>query len=150
MGTIMQTLVTTTATANPGRISLGLPATTESPGAARRIVESALVRWLVPGDSVETMLLVVSELVTNAVAHGKGPVGFSLSCGEKNATGSSVLRVEVTDASCERVRRRQAAGHEEHGRGLALVEALADRWGQDLFPQGKRVWCEIGVSQGSP
>ncbi|GAA3097302.1 hypothetical protein GCM10020254_48300 [Streptomyces goshikiensis] len=53
------------------------------------------------------------------------------------------MRVEVADASARGPARRQAAGDDTGGRGLELVDGLADRWGWQREGAGKRIWCEI-------
>ncbi len=60
---------------------------------------------------------------------------------------TDVLLVEVSDASPLLPELADMPGWEsESGRGLLLVEALADRWGSDLLPSGKRVWFELSLS----
>ncbi|MFE3326490.1 ATP-binding protein [Streptomyces sp. NPDC059176] len=123
-----------------------LPKTIRTPSAARRLVRHALAEWLIPHDVLDTAQLLVSELVTNAVTHAEGPVGLLLLHTWRG--GHPVLRVEVTDASTRPAQREEPAEQDEHGRGLDLVETLADRWGQDAFAHGKRIWCELMRPQG--
>jgi anti-sigma regulatory factor (Ser/Thr protein kinase) len=70
--------------------------------------------------------IVVSELVTNAIVHGAGPVSVGLSC------GSGSMRVEVHDQHPGRPVRRRPAAHEEAGRGLALIDGLIGLYGGEF------------------
>ncbi|MFF8713508.1 ATP-binding protein [Streptomyces sp. NPDC015184] len=95
------------------------------------------------------LLLCVSELLTNAIVHlGEGtPVTLRVS-----GTCTGRVRVELSDpepGAWPVI--RSAAGGDESGRGLALVDALALRWGVEQGPRGKTVWCELrapGPSSG--
>nr|BFD82507.1 hypothetical protein StreXyl84_19080 [Streptomyces sp. Xyl84] len=55
-----------------------------------------------------------------------------------------VPRVEVHDSGGGEVREPEASAESEHGRGLLLVAALADKWGVEGRVPGKTVWCEFG------
>jgi Response regulator containing a CheY-like receiver domain and an HTH DNA-binding domain len=94
----------------------------QSARAARRFVRDALAR-ADSEDLKETVTLLVSELVTNAVVHGGGEVEVLV-----RLLPASV-RVEVMDASSSAPVPRAAAEGDTSGRGLALVESLARRWG---------------------
>lgn len=88
--------------------------------------------------------LCASELVTNVVQHlGEGvPVTVRVWCDDGGRT-----RLEVTDPDPRAlpVLRASAGADEETGRGLALLDALASRWGVAHGPGGKTVWCELGA-----
>jgi anti-sigma regulatory factor (Ser/Thr protein kinase) len=86
---------------------------------------------------VDVLALLVSEVTTNAVVHGAGSVGVRVL-----GTDGGV-RVEVTDESTAVPVVRRADTEAEGGRGLALVEALAVRWGVLPLPDGKTVWFEV-------
>jgi anti-sigma regulatory factor (Ser/Thr protein kinase) len=91
------------------------------------------------------LLLCVSELLTNAIVHlGEGtPVTLRVS-----GTSTGRVRVELSDpepGAWPVI--RSAAGGDESGRGLALVDALALRWGVEQGPYGKTVWCELRASE---
>ncbi|MFE3516249.1 ATP-binding protein [Streptomyces sp. NPDC059166] len=118
---------------------------------ARRLTVLQLDRWGVrPGSAVsDRAALVVAELAANAVTHGRVPGrDFELSLVLPHA---DVLRIEVSDARGER--RPPAPGdlgtpcpEDEHGRGLLLVEALADRWTvRERLPVGKTVRAELDL-----
>ncbi|MGW3567648.1 ATP-binding protein [Streptomyces sp. NPDC000941] len=104
----------------------------------------------------ETLILLISELVTNAVVHtgcpavlrmlfpAQGDVGGPGAGGRGGwGPGSGTVRVEVADASGRAPRRRCAGEEATNGRGLELVDGLADRWGWHPEGAGKRIWCEV-------
>lgn len=113
----------------------------QAPGRARRLVRRALERWGLEemSDSVE---LLVSEVVTNAVRYAERPVTLRL-------LRTDVLRCEVGDDSPQLPRQRRARDTDEGGRGLFLVNRLARRWGATRLSTGKVVWFEIAVP-GTP
>ncbi|MER7682690.1 SpoIIE family protein phosphatase [Streptomyces sp. NPDC096934] len=107
-----------------------------APGRARRLARRALSRWGMEdlSDSVE---LLVSEVVTNAVRYASRPVTLRL-------LRTDVLRCEVGDDVPQLPRLRQARATDEGGRGLYLVNKLARRWGATRLSTGKVVWFELG------
>ncbi|MFF3685343.1 SpoIIE family protein phosphatase [Streptomyces sp. NBC_00390] len=106
-----------------------------APGRARRLARRALARWGMEelSDSVE---LLVSEVVTNAVRYAERPVTLRL-------LRTDVLRCEVGDDSPQLPRQRRARDTDEGGRGLFLVNRLARRWGATRLSTGKVVWFEL-------
>ncbi|MFF7748034.1 ATP-binding protein [Streptomyces sp. NPDC007971] len=92
---------------------------------------------------------IVAELAANAATHGRLPGrSFRLTLYVVGRT----LRVEVTDTRGDRLPRLQVADtHAESGRGLLLVDALADRWGvaEGRFPR-KTVWAELRLPAPDP
>ncbi|GGT69400.1 hypothetical protein GCM10010256_29710 [Streptomyces coeruleorubidus] len=109
-----------------------------APGRARRLARRALQRWGLEelSDSVE---LLVSEVVTNAVRYASRPVTLRL-------LRTDVLRCEVGDDVPQLPRLRQARATDEGGRGLYLVNRLARRWGATRLSTGKVVWFELNRS----
>ncbi|MDI9887549.1 serine/threonine-protein phosphatase [Streptomyces sp. HNM0645] len=108
-----------------------------APGRARRLARRALARWGLEelSDSVE---LLVSEVVTNAVRYAERPVTLRL-------LRTDVLRCEVGDDSPQLPRQRRARDTDEGGRGLFLVNRLARRWGATRLSTGKVVWFELST-----
>nr|WP_309484153.1 SpoIIE family protein phosphatase [Streptomyces himalayensis] len=106
-----------------------------APRRARGLARKALARWDLEEltDSVE---LLVSEVVTNAVRYTSRPVTLRL-------LRTDVLRCEVGDDVPELPRLRQARATDEGGRGLFLVNKLARRWGATRLSTGKVVWFEL-------
>ncbi|MFB7939749.1 SpoIIE family protein phosphatase [Streptomyces sp. NPDC056049] len=104
---------------------------------ARRFTARTLRDWSVT-EEADTVLLVVSELVTNAVAHTQGEVRLGLTL-----TGDR-LRVAVNDASPRTpVKTENVDWEATGGRGLLLVAAMSAAWGSVPFSGGKQVWCDI-------
>lgn len=85
----------------------------------------------------DVLVLLVSEIATNAILHGAGDVRIRL------LRTHLRLRVEVGDDSIDLPAVRTPRADAEGGRGLALVEALSDSWGTDVQAGGKTVWFEL-------
>ncbi|MFI8303826.1 ATP-binding protein [Streptomyces sp. NPDC085927] len=113
-------------------------------GRARRWTRSRLAGAGIAADEplAETLILLVSELVTNAVVHTGCPAVLRLSLPGATA-GEATVRLEVADRSDRAPVPRCADGDATGGRGLALVDGLADRWGWSTDGAGKRIWCEL-------
>lgn len=108
-----------------------------SVGLARRFTRAALTDWRV-GERADDIVLCVSELATNALLYGVPPGrGYRLRLW---SYADGLLRVEVHDSGDGLP--HIAVPADESGRGLLLVEALADAWGAQRRDPGKVVWCE--------
>ena len=112
---------------------------------ARLLTTAHLGSWGIPS---ETTAQVVAELANNAVAHGRVP-GRDFRLDLTLQDDDSLLRIAVTDTRGDRLppppsETTTPAGDAESGRGLLIVEALADRWGVITGPvPRKTVWAEI-------
>lgn len=112
-------------------------ATTYSPRQARRFVGERLNAWGLAGAS-EAIVLAVSELTTNAVVHGAGPITVTLT-----ATDDRVrVHVENGGAGDPVMRPLDPGRRVDHRWGLRLVDTLADDWGVDLAGPTIGVWFE--------
>ena len=120
---------------------MGFAPDPSAPGAARRMSRRALADWQLEVLAPVVELL-VSEVVTNAVRHAGSPGQIEL------RVDGDVLRVEVTDAMAGRPEPRHPTPEEPSGRGLAIVETVASRWGIEPVPEGKTVWFELDL--GTP
>ncbi|WTJ90702.1 ATP-binding protein [Streptomyces sp. NBC_01537] len=113
----------------------------ESAGVARRLSGSVLRSWALP-QKTEVVELLVSELVGNAVRH-TGARTFGLRMLRRRGW----IRVEVRDPSRALPCLMPVRDLDISGRGLFLIDKLADRWGVDLLPRGKTTWFELRVQE---
>ena len=108
----------------------------DAPAAARQHVGSRLLAWGLD-DLVDPVLLLTSEVVTNALLHTRGPLVLTV---QRDGAG---VRIEVADGTAvPPVQRRPSAGAAT-GRGLQLLQAVADEWGWTPTDTGKRVWFRV-------
>ncbi|MEU3841644.1 ATP-binding protein [Streptomyces sp. NPDC028635] len=125
--------------------SVLLSSTARGARLARLLADTQLRRWGLPTEPANQL---VAELAANAATHGRVPGrNFRLTLYVVGGT----LRIEVTDTRGERLPEvRCPEGMAESGRGLLLVEALADRWGvrEERCPR-KTVWAEIGTGNAA-
>ncbi|MFJ8588293.1 SpoIIE family protein phosphatase [Streptomyces sp. NPDC093595] len=110
---------------------------------ARHMIRAAVRAWSAAAraDEIE---LVADELITNALLHTDGGAIVTL---RMPAGHERRLRVEVEDRSSVLPRRRDAGTSGVSGRGLLLVDRLADVWGVESRGSGKCVWCEFAVGE---
>jgi anti-sigma regulatory factor (Ser/Thr protein kinase) len=139
------------------------PAAPASVGHARRWAERTLARWELNRDAVADAVLLTSELVTNAVLHARSPLVLSL------AVADGVLEIGVGDEDRRSPRRRTttrvpddpgeapdgwwpwpADVTREDGRGLLLLDELADEWGVANLATGKQVWFRLDAGGSWP
>ncbi|MEU1707401.1 SpoIIE family protein phosphatase [Streptomyces sp. NPDC005706] len=105
---------------------------------ARRFSRRTLRAWGVSPDTLDAALLVVSELVTNALVHTGGPVRLDLSLVNHR------LRLAVADTSPRSPVKPTSIGWEATGgRGILLVEAVSAAWGTVPVSGGKQVWADL-------
>ncbi|MFF7726850.1 SpoIIE family protein phosphatase [Streptomyces sp. NPDC008001] len=128
-------LVARTHALDPHRIAVwDLPADPALVSSVRAAVTRRLAEWGLE-EIADAAELVLSELVTNAVRYGTGPVRVRL-------LYDRALTCEVADTSSTSPHLRHAAATDEGGRGLFLVAQLTQAWGTRYTPEGKVIWAE--------
>ena len=120
-----------------------LPPSARSVPAARHLVREVLRAWRAPQDDADVALL-VTELVANVVDHVGGESVLSLDLEYSDGR----LRVAVADGSAIRPVVGELRGDQPRGRGMQIVEAIADCWGVEDADGGKRVWFVIEPGHG--
>lgn len=123
-------------------VQLELPARVTSPGAARRAIGALLIEAGVTGEAMDDALLLVSELVTNAVHHARSAV-------EVMATLERCeLRLRVSDHDPSIPLTAQPSPGQVGGWGLHLVECMCSEWGWDVHAaaDGKTVWANLPLA----
>ncbi|MFD6987619.1 ATP-binding protein [Streptomyces sp. NPDC059943] len=115
---------------------------------ARRLTTAHLLAWDLPPRTIETAEQVTAELATNAATHGRLS-GRDFLLELRRTDDGRVLRIEVTDTRGDRLPEldpQPPPPEAESGRGLLLVEVLADRWGVALGPAPRKtVWAELDL-----
>ncbi|WP_399476045.1 ATP-binding protein [Streptomyces sp. TRM68367] len=128
---------------NPTEAEVSLPSRPESAATARRLTQVVVLRqWGLPPKLTEDAVLLVSELVGNAVRHTGARI-FGLRMRRRRGW----IRVEVRDPSRGLPCLMPVQEMDLSGRGLFLVDRLSDRWGVDLLPRGKTTWFEMRVAE---
>ena len=104
-----------------------------------RVARQALRRWFEERSraNTEDAMLVLSELVTNAMVHARA------GCTIEVQHHDDLVRLEVRDPSSAPPTMRTAHPHNIGGRGLPLVAAVAQAWGWEPTVGGKRVWAHL-------
>ncbi|MFJ2585846.1 SpoIIE family protein phosphatase [Streptomyces sp. NPDC087538] len=112
----------------------------ERVAAARQQMRDLLHDWADP-EQVDAAVLMISEMATNVLVHTDGDaLMLAQATGEH---GERRLRVEVSDGSDELPHKRRPGEMASSGRGLVLMEMLADAWGVDPQGAGKSIWFEL-------
>ncbi len=124
-----------------------LDGTPEAAREARRLVGDLL------GDdhpSAHDAALIVSELVSNAITHSRsGQPGGTVLVAIEAAAQPGEVRIEVRDAGGPRAPVLTAADPgSEHGRGLAIISALAAEWASETSQAGRATWCRLSTGRG--
>lgn len=115
-----------------------VPHTPQEVSTVRHRALGVLTAWGTPRSAAQEAVLVISEMVTNAVLHALPPAEFRLlHCAEGD---HDIIRVEVTDAGAAPVWPGAAAAPDESGRGGVVIEALAIRHGCQSGPSGMTTW----------
>ncbi|MBN9610737.1 MAG: hypothetical protein BGO26_15770 [Actinobacteria bacterium 69-20] len=121
------------------RAAARFPAKLESAGLARDFVAALCHKCQVPDARVDA-LIIVSELVENAVRHGQS------SCTVTVTLSGDVLTIAVHDDSIARPRLMHPRLDEPGGRGLQLVSTLSTAWGVSYLDGGKQVWATLELA----
>ena len=116
-------------------VAFDVPPEVDGVGTARRLTAQTLGDWAIPAATIDDVVLLASELVTNAIVHGRPPIELRL-----RRTAAEVL-LEVLDGANLLPRRLRPTPEDEHGRGLQIVAVLADRWGARVTESGKAMWA---------
>ena len=120
------------------RLELQLPHTADSVRRARRTIAAFLDPSDVPESVVDDVLLLVSELVTNAVVHAASPAVVRLDADIER------IKVAVADLDGDKAPSvKEPDPLSSSGRGVLLVDRLAARWGVEPQCKGKVVWFEL-------
>lgn len=109
-----------------------------APSRARALVGRTLREWGLD-ELVDTTQLLTNELVTNAYRHARGEIGLQMAKG-------GTLVVEVSDRDERLPHRAEATPEGQWGRGLTLVDGLAQKWGARSITSGKVVWFELSLT----
>jgi anti-sigma regulatory factor (Ser/Thr protein kinase) len=124
-----------------------LPHTPGTVSAVRRRIRTVLTDWNLAADIAEDVLLVVSELLTNAIVYALPPATLRLSRSEVDRCGA--VRVEVTDMGpvTPAALSPSALDPDEHGRGLGIITTLAARCGVHVHSGGTSRWAELRIGR---
>lgn len=126
-------------------LRMTLQSTPYAVGLARQATRDTLATWRL-ACLEETAVLLVSELVTNAVRHARGSRAIAL----KLQTAETWLHIEVHDGDPRWPQPRTPAGFDDSGFGFVLVDAMARKWGVRDTATGKAVWADLDVRPGDP
>lgn len=118
--------------------TLELPPTAASVPAGRRFVSALLDTWGMAG-LVETAALLTSELLTNSVLHARTAIVLTVT------RGDGTVEIVVRDGSRSAPRRRRHARDATTGRGLELLERLAQTWEVSVDDAGKSIRCILAA-----
>jgi anti-sigma regulatory factor (Ser/Thr protein kinase) len=108
---------------------------------ARAFTRATLEQWALPESLARDAILLVSEMVTNAIVHGRAPIGLRLRRAREH------LLLEVSDTATAVPRKLRPTSDDVHGRGLQLVAMMADEWGTRPIRDGKSVWCALALAR---
>jgi signal transduction histidine kinase/DNA-binding response OmpR family regulator/serine phosphatase RsbU (regulator of sigma subunit) len=108
---------------------------------ARAFTRKTLDDWKLPALVARDAILLVSEMVTNAIVHGRGPIQLKLRRARED------LLIEVSDTATAVPRKLRPTSSDVHGRGLQLVAMMADDWGTRPVSDGKSVWCALALTR---
>ena len=118
-------------------VECALSNSAESVRLSRTVVRRILASC--PPEFVESASLLTDELVTNAIRHGRAPIVLTI------RFDAQILVIEVVDCGRGQPVPRRVDASAERGRGLRIVDEVADEWGVHQLPEGKRVWCRLAL-----
>ena len=124
------------------RCAYPLPNHPESVGRARTWVRITLTAYG-QEDALDAASLIMSELTSNAVQHAAGPDMIKIVC----EADAGILTIGVIDHGKRHPIMLDADQDDEYGRGLTLVDAIADDWGWRPYSDGKLVYARLGLAQ---
>lgn len=110
------------------------PEPVSAPAARKFVLEAG---WSHDSDENMRLATVVSEVVTNAILHARTTFCVSVTVDE------TAIRVDVQDGSADVPVLKLYDPSASTGRGLQIIDAMADRWGVSMQPSGKTVWFEM-------
>jgi anti-sigma regulatory factor (Ser/Thr protein kinase) len=113
---------------------------------ARQHLRELLHDWP-SDDQVDSAVLLLSETLTNVLVHTDADA--LLLAEVRGEAGGRRMRVEVTDTSDDLPHKRRPGELASSGRGLMLIELLADTWGVDPRGEGKSIWFELTEAAGT-
>jgi anti-sigma regulatory factor (Ser/Thr protein kinase) len=106
----------------------------------RHVLRAVFAQWNLPAKSAEDALLVVEELVANAVDHARTPFRLTV---DHVLADHPILRITVRDDCPRPLHVRPFSAQAARGRGLQMIEKLTSRWGWDRTVSGKTVWAVL-------
>ena len=124
----------------PASARIALPRSPASVGTARRFIQARTAAWSFPEPAGSQLVLIGSELVTNAVLHARTELTLTLELRDER------VRISVKDRSKAPATMRHYQADALTGRGLGVVAALSDSWGISAAADGKVVWAEVAAS----
>lgn len=124
---------------HPGPVRAVFDASADASRRARATASRAASAWGIDEDSTADLLVVVNELVSNAVEHARTPSVLTLDL------HASLVLVAVSDESAVPPVVRPHDIRATRGRGMQMVRAVSARWGHRTTGRGKTVWAEVPV-----
>ena len=106
----------------------------------RRGLRAVFAQWNLPAEAAEDALLVIEELVANAVDHARTPFRLTV---DHVLADRPILHIAVRDDCPQPLHVRPFSAQAARGRGLQLIETLTSRWGWDRTVGGKTVWAVL-------
>jgi anti-sigma regulatory factor (Ser/Thr protein kinase) len=128
----------------PASARIALPRSPSSVVTARRFINARTAAWSFPAPARDQLVLIGSELVTNAVLHARTELTLTLELHPDR------VRISVRDHSRAPATLRHYRPDALTGRGLGVVATLSDSWGISAAPDGKVVWAELANGDHTP